>query len=76
MKSLTIRTDSEVERALEFLIRNGITRSEAARRAILEAERVQRRAIMRAEAEELRNDPAEQAAAKELASEMDAVRAW
>lgn len=76
MGSLTIRTDSEVERALEFLIRNGITRSEAARRAILEAERVQRRAIMRAEAEELRNDPAEQAAAKELASEMDAVRAW
>lgn len=76
MRSLTIRTDSEVERALEFLIRNGITRSEAARRAILEAERVQRRAIMRAEAEELRNDPAEQAAAKELASEMDAVRAW
>ena len=76
MKSLTIRTDCEVERALEFLIRNGITRSEAARRAILEAERVQRRAIMRAEAEELRNDPAEQAAAKELATEMDAIRAW
>jgi len=76
MRSLTIRTDSEVERALEFLIRNGLTRSEAARRAILEAERAQRRAIMRAEAEELRNDPAEQAAAKELATEMEAIRAW
>ena len=75
MSSLTIRTDDEVERALEILTRSGISRSEAARTAILEAERTQRRARLRAEAESLRNDPEDVAASRELAAEMDAIRA-
>lgn len=76
MNTLTIRTDSEVERALESLTREGQSRSEAARAAILEAERTHRRARLRAEAEELRNDRDDVAASRELAAEMDTIRAW
>ena len=75
MSSLTIRTDPEVERALEALTRDGLSRSEAARTAILEADRAHRRARLRAEAESLRNDPEDVAASRELAAEMDAIRA-
>lgn len=76
MNTLTIRTDPEVERALASLTRDGGSRSEVARLAILEAERAHRRARLRAEAEDLRNDPDDVAAAQELAAEMDAIRAW
>ncbi|MBP2367161.1 ribbon-helix-helix protein, CopG family [Pseudonocardia parietis] len=75
MSTLTIRTDPEVERALEALTREGQSRSQAVRAAILEAERAHRRARLRAEAEQLRNDPDDVAASRELAAEMDAVRA-
>ena len=76
MSSLTIRTDPEVERALGALTRDGLSRSEAARAAILEAERANRRARIRAEAESRRNDPEDVAASLHLAAEMDAIRAW
>jgi hypothetical protein len=76
MATLTIRTDAAVERALEALTREGQSRSEAARTAILEAERAHRRARLRAEAESLRNDPEDVAASQELAAQMDALRAW
>lgn len=76
MSSLTIRTDPEVERALEGLTRDGLSRSEAVRTAILEADRALRRARLRAEAESLRNDPEDVAASRELTAEMDAIRAW
>jgi len=75
MSTLTIRTDTEVERALDALTSEGCSRSDAARTAILEAERAHRRARLRAEAEELRNDPDDVAASRELAAEMDAIRA-
>ena len=76
MTSLTIRTDAETERALAALTSDGLSRSEAARLAIMEAERTHRRARLRAEAEALRNDPEDVAASRELAAEMDALRAW
>ena len=76
MLTLTLGSDSEVEQALEYLTRDGQSRSEAARAAILEAERAHRRARLRAEAEELRDDPEDVAASRELAAEMDAIRAW
>lgn len=76
MTTLTIRTDAETERALESLTQEGLSRSEAARKAILEAERIHRRARLRAEAESLRNDPDDVAASRELAAEMDSIRAW
>jgi Arc/MetJ-type ribon-helix-helix transcriptional regulator len=76
MSMLTLRTDDEVERALQALTSDGRSRSEAVRTAILAAERAQRRALLRAEAESLRNDPDEVAASRELTAEMDAIRAW
>jgi predicted transcriptional regulator len=76
MSTLTIRTDPEVERALTALTSGGRSRSEAARTAIMDAARAQRRARLRAEAEELRDDPEDVAASRALAAEMDAIRAW
>lgn len=76
MSTLTIRTDPEVERALTLLTSEGRSRSEAARTAILDAERAHRRARLRAEAESLRNDPDDVAASRELAAEVDVYRAW
>lgn len=76
MATLTIRTDLDVEHALDSLTQDGSSRSEAARAAILLAERAQRRARLRAEAEELRNDPEDVAASQVLAAEMADVRAW
>lgn len=37
---------------------------------------VRRRARIRAEAEQLRNEPDDVAASQELTAEMDAIRAW
>jgi predicted transcriptional regulator len=76
MGTLTIRIDAEVTRALASLTSEGQSRSEVARQAILDAERARRRARLRAEAEELRNDPEDVAAARKLVAEMDAIRAW
>lgn len=76
MGTLTIRTDREVERALESLTADGRSKSEAVRDAILETERAHRRARMRAEALALRDDPEDLAASKELAAEMERLRAW
>jgi Arc/MetJ-type ribon-helix-helix transcriptional regulator len=76
MATVTIRTDDEVERALQALTRSGRSRSEVVREAILAADREARRAQMRAEAEALRDDPTEIAAMKRLAADMDSIRAW
>lgn len=76
MSTLTIRTDRDVERALDKLTEDGRSRSQAVRAAILAAEREKRRAQMRAEAEALRNDSDDVAASRELAAEMDTIRAW
>lgn len=74
MNTLTIRSDPELERALEDLTRGGLSRSDAARVAILAGARELRRTRVRAEAEELRNDPDDVAASRELGLEMDAIR--
>lgn len=75
MATLTIRIDSEVERALAALVDEGKSRSEVVREAILEAERSLRRARLRAEAESLMSDPDDVAESKALTAEMDAIRA-
>jgi hypothetical protein len=74
--TLTIRTDKDLERALTALTSDGRSRSDVARAAILAAEREQRRARMRIEAEALRDDPEDVAASRQLAAEMDDLRAW
>lgn len=59
-----------------FLTRNGMTRSEATRHALLEMERLERRTLMRAEAEALKDDPVEQAASRALSEEKAEISAW
>ncbi|NIS36510.1 MAG: ribbon-helix-helix protein, CopG family [Actinobacteria bacterium] len=76
MATITIRTDPAVDEALDALAREGKSRSEVVREAILLAYREQRHARLRAEAEALRNDPADVAASRALTAEMDSLRAW
>lgn len=76
MATITIRTDPAVDEALAALTGENQSRSEVIREAILLAFREQRHAQLRAEAEALRDDPADVAASRELAAEMDAIRAW
>lgn len=76
MGTLTIRTDADVERALDALTADGRSRSDVVREAILDTERQSRRARMRAESEALRNDPDDAAAARRLASDMEQLSAW
>jgi predicted transcriptional regulator len=76
MSTLTIRTDSEVEEALDLLTSDGKSRSAAVREAILAASRARRRAALRAESERLRDDPEDKTASRELAGEMESIRAW
>ena len=78
MATLTIRADSAVERALEYLLaeRAGETKSDVVRAAILELERATRRARLREESAALRDDPEDRAAAKLLAAEMAQYSAW
>ncbi len=78
MTALTIRTDSAVERALEYLLakREGETRSEIVRAAILELERETRRAQMQAESAALMEDPEYLAEMRAVAAEMESLRAW
>src|SRR6476646_3984198 len=68
MSTLTIRTDPQVEKALESLTRDGRSRSEAVRAAILAADREKRRARMRAEAEDMRRDAGEAAGSRKLSA--------
>ena len=76
MATITIRTDKAVDEALEALTSEDKGRSEAIREAILLAYREQRHARLRAEAEALRNDPADVTASQQLNAEMESLRAW
>lgn len=76
MATITFRTDEAVDEALEALAGTEKSRSEAVREAILLAYRELRHAQLRAEAEALRDDPDDVAASKQLAAEMESVRAW
>jgi predicted transcriptional regulator len=74
---LSLRLGADGQRALADLARKrGITRAEAARQAIAEtAERERRRAGLAAEVARLAADPADLAARKRVAADMDAIAA-
>jgi Arc/MetJ-type ribon-helix-helix transcriptional regulator len=73
---VTIRTDDETDRALDALTRDGRSRSEAIRDAILVAYRQESAARLRAEAEVAATDPADLAEVRAIRAEMDADSAW
>lgn len=76
MSSTTFRTDPEVEAALDRLIADGTSRSEAIRRAILDADRRARNERIRAEAAAIMADPEQVAETMRVNRYMDSLRAW
>ncbi len=76
MTTITVRADSEVERALAELTSDGKSQSAAIREAIIAAYRVHRAARLRAEAEALANDPDDRAEIRAVQADMESLRAW
>ena len=66
-KAISVRLDEETQRALRFLMRDGATRSDAIRSAVLAASREARLARMEADARRLGSDPHDRALVAEIA---------
>lgn len=73
---VNFRTDEASERALAELTADGSTVSEAIRRALVDAVRLRRRELMRAESSRLRDDADDRAESRRVREDMDALRAW
>jgi len=76
MSTITVRTDAEVEAALESLTKDGLSRSQAVRLAVLEAARARIRAELEAEARALAADPEDLAEARAVQADLEPLRAW
>ena len=76
MTVVNFRTDERSERALALLMMDGITASEAIRRALADAVRFRRREQMRAESYALRSDPDDLADSRAVMADLDDLRAW
>ncbi len=76
MSTVTIRTDAETDQALDALTRDGRSRSDVVREAILAAYRHESAARLRAEAEAAAADPADLAEVRAIRAEMDVDGAW
>jgi predicted transcriptional regulator len=76
MSTITFRTDDEVDAALAELMSGDRDRSTAIRDAILTAWRLRQGERLRAEAEALAADPADQAEVRAALSDMEHLRAW
>ena len=74
--AISVRLDDESLRALSQLEASGLSRSEAIRRALVEAgEKQRRRAAVAAEVAALEADPADRAEMLEIAEFMETLRA-
>jgi Arc/MetJ-type ribon-helix-helix transcriptional regulator len=70
-KAISVRLDAEAQRALERLMEQGVSQSEAIRQALIDAARERRREQVRADAERVGNDPADRAVIAEIREFMD-----
>ncbi len=74
--AVSVRLDDEVQRALCTLEASGLSRSEAIRKAILDAaSAIRREEVLRAEAAALEADEADRREMLEVASLMESLRA-
>jgi len=73
-RMISLRLDAEAELALESLTREGMSRSEAVREALIMAARLRRDAQIRAEAELLSADPEDRAEVAEVLAFMESLR--
>lgn len=76
MRTITVRTDAEVEAALVALTADGSTRSQAVRAAVLDAARARIRRQVEEESRALASDPEDLAEARAVQADMEALRAW
>ena len=76
MAVVHFRTDEASKRALAELTADGSTVSEAICRALVDAVRLRRRELMRAQSCRLRDDVDDRAESRRLREDMDALRAW
>lgn len=74
--TISFRTDPAIDAALELLVEEVGSRSDAIRAAILDAGRQLRRARMRAESEALAGDPDELAEIAAVRADLEPHRAW
>lgn len=76
MSTITVRTDEEVEAALDALTADGSSRSEAVRAAVLDAARARTRADLEREARMLADDPDDLAEVRAVQADLEPLRAW
>jgi hypothetical protein len=76
MGTITFRSDESSDAALTELTADGVDRSEAIRRALIEAAARRRAERLRAQAEALANDPEDLAEMRRVQADMAALRAW
>jgi len=65
-KAISVRLDAEAQHALELLVRDGTSQSEAIRSALIAASRAARYERMAADAKRLANDPQDRALIAEI----------
>ena len=75
MPVVNFRTNERAERALAELTADGSTTSEAIRQALVDAIRLGRRELMRAESLQVADDAADLAESRRVLGEMDELRA-
>jgi hypothetical protein len=76
MGAITFRSDEASDAALKELTAEGVDRSEAIRRALIEAAARRRADRLRAQAEMLANDPDDLAEMRRIQADMATLRAW
>ena len=65
-KAISVRLDTDAQRALEFLMRDGASQSDAIRSALVSAARADRHAQVEADAKRIANDPVDRAVIAEI----------
>ncbi len=74
-KAISVRLDAEAQRALKRLTKDGVSQSEAIRKALIDAERAAWYEQARSDAERLGKDPENLKLIAEIQAEMDELRA-
>jgi hypothetical protein len=76
MKTISFRSDSEVERALAQLMMNGRSQTAVIKSALLLAAETESRVRLAADAAALASDPDDLAEIRAVREDMDTLRAW
>ncbi len=76
MAVINFRSDDRSERALAELTADGSTVSDAIRQALVDSVKLRRREQMRRESVDVSGDEVELAESRQVAAELDELRAW